>query len=267
MFAVGGLFGSCIFGYLQDSLGRRPSFFIYLLINCVFGVATAFAQDYVAWTLLRIGVGFTVPAILGTPYVLSIELVGPEKRTLCTIMSNIAYSMGLVMLAAVVYLVREWRQLALATSVPFLAFFFYWWVLPESPRWLLARGRFEEAEIIIKNMARVNGRHLPANYMVHLKERSYSKTYGIMDLLRTPNLRRKTLIITFIWFTNTSVYVGLSYYAPALGGDEFLNFFLAGVVELPTYIVLWPAMEYYGRRWILCISELPTQAGARGPDG
>ncbi|XP_049779304.1 beta-alanine transporter-like [Schistocerca cancellata] len=264
LLGVGGLIGNYIFGYLQDSIGRRPAFFIYLFIECFFGIATAFAQDFVTWTLLRFGLGFTVPAILGTPYVLAIELVGPEKRTTMTIMSNIAYSFGLVLLSAVVYLVRDWRQLALATSVPFLSFFLYWWVLPESPRWLLARGRFEEAETILKKIARVNGKSLPANYMVqlkrrfqveqHVQHREKQRRYGITDLVRTPNMRRKTLIITFIWFTNTSVYVGLSYYAPALGGDEFLNFFLAGVVELPTYLFLWPAMELWGRRWTLCLS-------------
>ncbi|XP_069702108.1 beta-alanine transporter-like [Periplaneta americana] len=264
LLGVGGLIGNYIFGYVQDSIGRRPAFFIYLFIECFFGIATAFAQDFVTWSIFRFGVGFTVPAILGTPYVLAIELVGPARRTTCTVLTNIAYSIGLVVLSGVVFLVRDWRQLALATSIPFLSFFLYWWVLPESPRWLLARGRFEEAEKILKKMARVNGKSLPANYMVQLKrkyqveryvqQKEKHRHYGVLDLFRTPNLRRKTFIITFIWFTNTSVYVGLSYYAPVLGGDEFLNFFLAGAVELPTYVFLWPAMDCWGRRWTLCLS-------------
>ncbi|XP_046396902.1 beta-alanine transporter [Ischnura elegans] len=269
LLGVGGLIGSYIFGYIQDTLGRRPAFFIYLFINCLFGIATAFAQDFTTWTVFRFGVGFTVPAILGTPYVLAIEMVGPTKRTMCSIFSNIAYSLALVALAAVVYYVRDWRHLSLATSVPFLTFFLWWWVMPESPRWLLANGRYDEAEKVLLHMAKVNKRQLPANYMFQLKRKYLverdtfpgdmkvdddKRTYGVMDLFRTPNLRRKTLIITFIWFTNTSVYVGLSYYAPSLGGDEFLNFFLAGAVELPTYLFLWPAMDYLGRRWTLCSS-------------
>lgn len=56
--------------YVNFSIGRRPAFFIYLLIECFFGIATAFANNYITWTLFRFGVGFTVPAILGTPFVL-----------------------------------------------------------------------------------------------------------------------------------------------------------------------------------------------------
>jgi hypothetical protein len=51
-------------------MGRRPAFFIYLLIESVFAIATAFAPTFGIWLACRIGVGFTVPAIMGTPFVM-----------------------------------------------------------------------------------------------------------------------------------------------------------------------------------------------------
>lgn len=70
LFGAGGLIGNYVFGYIQDGLGRRPAFFIYLVIQSIFGILTAFAKSFFTWTIFRFGVGFTVPAILGTPYVL-----------------------------------------------------------------------------------------------------------------------------------------------------------------------------------------------------
>ncbi|CAL4171622.1 unnamed protein product, partial [Meganyctiphanes norvegica] len=258
--------------YMSYLCGRRPAFFIYLVIESAFGIATAWAPSFMWWLICRIGVGFTVPAIMATPMVLAIELVGPKERTYTTIIMNVAYSSTLIMLAILAYFIRDWAQLSLATTIPFLAFFLFYWVLPESPRWLLAAGRFKEAEKVMIKMARVNKKKLPENYMEKMKRKfeasqaitetdevannNKPKSYGVLDLFKTPNLCRKTCIITFIWFTNTSVYVGLSYYAPALGGDMFLNFLLAGVAELPTYIFLWPSMEYWGRRWTLAISMI-----------
>ncbi|KAK3851392.1 hypothetical protein Pcinc_041955, partial [Petrolisthes cinctipes] len=234
--------------------GRRPAFFIYLLIECAFGIATSFTNSYTWWLVCRVAWDSPCPAIMSTPMV----PCGDERGLL------LYPHFGWYNLA-----VRDWSQLSLATTIPFLVFFLFWWVLPESPRWLLAKGRLDEAEVIMLKMARVNRKTLPANYMANLRRKfevekymsgkediAPKKSYGILDLFRTPNLCRKTLIITFIWFTNTSVYVGLSYYAPALGGDAYLNFFLAGAAELPTYLFLWPAMEYWGRRWTLCFSMI-----------
>lgn len=267
VFGVGGLLGNYVFGYLVDLWGRRPSFYAYLLLEIIACAASAFAWNYYTWLGLRFVVGLTVPAILASPYVLAIELVGPERRVFCTIVSNIAYSLGLVVLAGVIYIVRDWRELSLAVSMPLLMLFSCFFVLPESPRWLMAVGKTRRAIKILKVMARVNGVRVNRDFVERLQRKlvitraaetksSMTTHYGILDLFRGPNMRRKTLIITLIWFANTSVYVGLSYYAPALGGDEIWNFFLAGAVELPTYLLLWPGLSYFGRRWILFISML-----------
>lgn len=159
----------------------------------------------------------------------AIEMVGPQHRVLCTIVLNIGYSIGLVALAGIVYIVRDWRYLSLAVSVPLLLLYSCFFVLPESPRWLIATGNFRKAAKIMKTIAKFNGKTIPDDYEKVLRQKlqrpiqsvvedstTYS-TIGMLDLFKTPNMRAKTLIVTFIWFSNTCVYVGLSYYAPALG--------------------------------------------------
>jgi MFS transporter, OCT family, solute carrier family 22 (organic cation transporter), member 4/5 len=93
------------------------------------------------------------------------------------------------------------------------------------------------------SVIRFNGKTLPPNYEAVLKEQSLAyenmqnlqqstgkRSYGICDLFSTANMTRKTAIITFIWFCITSVYVGLSYYAPSLG-RIFNDFSFAAFVE------------------------------------
>jgi hypothetical protein len=54
-------------------------------------------------------------------------------------------------------------------------------------------------------------------------------------------------------FANNTVYVGLSYYGPVMGSDEYFSFFLSGLVEIPGYLFCWAVMDRWGRRWPLCM--------------
>lgn len=85
------MLGNYVFGYLQDSHGRKPSFFIYLFIEIAACAMSAFTTSFTSWLVLRFVVGLTVPAVLASPYVLAIEMVGPDRRVFCTIVSNISY--------------------------------------------------------------------------------------------------------------------------------------------------------------------------------
>lgn len=178
-------------------------------------------------------------------------------------MTCIFYTLGLLLLSLITYLLRDWRALSLATSVPFFFYYFYWFFLPESPRWLLMKDRLEEANDILKSIAKMNGKELPEEYTMKLQKQvraqkekgnKAEKNPSVFALCRTPNMRLKTCLITLNWCASEMVYVGLSYYGPALGSNQYMSFFLSSAVEIPSYIVCWVLMDRVGRRWPLCLS-------------
>ncbi|XP_078032878.1 carcinine transporter [Augochlora pura] len=261
---TGGPIGVYLFGSLNDRIGRRLSFFTCLATLITGGFLTSLSNSFWTWAATRVVVGLTIPAIYQIPFIISLELVGPNYRSFVTVMTCSFYTMGLCMLAGLTYLIRDWRTLAITTSAPFLMYILYWWFLPESPRWLLAKGRLVEANAILETLAKVNGKELPASFTQKLRQRmmmSRSKSEeerlrsgpGVLSLFKTPNMRLKTCLITLNWFANNMVYVGLSYYGPALGNEEHLSFFFSSLAEIPSYMACWVVMDRWGRRWPLCL--------------
>jgi Na+/melibiose symporter-like transporter len=179
------------------------------------------------------------------------------------VMTCTFYTSGIMMLAGVAYLVQDWVKLSLYTSVPFFAYYLYLLIMPESPRWLLMKGRVEEALKILENMARVNGKTFPVEFRKQLQERvlqeknrknkKVEKNLNAFDLCKTPNMRLKTLLITFCWFATETVYLGLTYYGPSMGENQYLSFFLSSLVEVPSYLLCWLLMDVWGRRWPMCL--------------
>lgn len=80
--------------------------------------------------------------------------------------------------------------------------------IPESARWLLTKGRQPEAKVIILAAAKENKVNIPNDILDNLlapsegeqKEKESSKDEpSLLDLFRYPNLRKKALIIFFLW--------------------------------------------------------------------
>lgn len=97
-------------------------------------------------------------------------------------------------------------------------------MVPESPRWLLCKGRVSEVKQIVKNAARFNGRELPDNLDKYLKPpRNTEPASGVVELFRTKYLRLVTFCFLCIWFTMNLVYYGLVLNMNSFGGNIYVN--------------------------------------------
>ena len=78
---------------------------------------------------------------------------------------------------------------------------------PESPRWLIAKGRLEEAQDILERFALKSGKDVDSEHLAHvIKEvqkadvkNAVAKKPSILDLLRTRKLRKRTIISCCNW--------------------------------------------------------------------
>ena len=147
-----------------------------------------------------------------------------------------------------------------------------YWLLPESPRWLLSVGRVAEAEGIVREAATFNNIELPEDFrLAPVQQRADTRRRTILDLLRSPNMRTKTLILFYNWFVNAFAYYGLSLnmgqvscdwwrpvhvtpsaslIGPQLtgGADIYLNFTVSGLLEIPAYLAALVILRCWGRR-------------------
>ncbi len=64
--------------------------------------------------------------------------------------------MGSLLVAAIAYFLNDnWQLLQIAITLPSIIFISYWWVMPESIRWLISKERFEEACHQVKMFSKI----------------------------------------------------------------------------------------------------------------
>ena len=90
------------------------------------------------------------------------------------------------------------------------------------------------------------------NHLISLFENqsANAKTLTVIDVFRSPPLRKIALLMGYAFIAVTIAYYGLAYNAAALPGDLYVNNAINGAVETLAYFVLMFAMPYIGRKWL-----------------
>ncbi|KAH0947083.1 hypothetical protein HN011_010246 [Eciton burchellii] len=258
LFMVGVMLGSMIFGGLSDKYGRRPIFFLSLVIQLVGGILVAVAPEFISYVIFRLIVGSTTSGVFLVAYVIALEMVGPKKRLVAGVGCQLFFTTGYILTAGFAYFITNWRMLQIAITMPSIAFLLYWWFIPESARWLLTKGRHQEAKDLLQRASLENGVEMASEDLDTLLNNSNedstpdSRKPSLFDLFRYPNLRRKSILLFFNWLVNSGTYYGLSWHASNLGGNDYVNFVISGIVEVPAYTFLIFTLNRWGRKIILC---------------
>ncbi|XP_033311742.1 organic cation transporter protein [Bombus bifarius] len=257
MFGV--FIGAVTLGSLADKYGRKIIFYVSAVAQLVFGVTVALVNKYYLFLILRFLYGiFGSAGAYITGFVLTMELVGATKRTVCGIMFQLAFAVGFMLVAVWGAVIKDRTWLQIVYGLHSVLLIGHWWLMDESPRWLWAQGRVSEALTIIRKGLKMNGNNvdidtgkLISEGKIRQMDQEEQGSYGALDLFKTPNLRKKTLNVCLNWFANSIVYYGLSLNAGNLVGNPFLMLFLSGLVELPSYLLMCFLMDRTGRRCLV----------------
>ncbi|XP_075457235.1 organic cation/carnitine transporter 2-like isoform X1 [Ascaphus truei] len=257
LFFAGVLLGSFISGQLSDSFGRKKILFATMAVQTGFSIIQVFSTSWEMFTVLFLIVGMGQISNYVAAFILGSEILGKSARIIfSTLGTCIFFAIGYMLLPLFAYFIRDWRTLLLALTFPGLLCIPLWWIIPESPQWLISQGRIEEAEAIIRQAAKANRVTAPAvifktNQLEDFKSRQ-QKRHTFLDLMKTNNIRIITILTVFLWLIISIGYFGVSLNTPNLHGDPFINCFLMAAIEVPSYIIAWLLLRTLSRRYSMC---------------
>jgi len=262
MFYAGAIVGTLVFGWVADTYGRYWSFLVSNFVIMITGIITPFAVGFVNFTIIRFCMGLGFITFFMSIYMLCLEYVSKEKRALVGNLSlAIAMSFGGCIQPWILRAVGDWRifhhilfcQTAIILIAP--------WLVKESSRWLITKGRIDEALIIVQQIAKDNGKDVnPAIYQAFKKsaiaeyERNKKVSLNCLDLFKSPMLRKNMVLMILIWSLTSVLFDGNMRNIVNLKFSIYWTFTISAIIELPSDLLAIWGLDLIGRRWSAVLS-------------
>jgi putative MFS transporter len=272
---IGMALGASLGGLLADRIGRRHVFALTLL---VYGAATG--ASALAWSVgvliaLRFVVGLGLGAELPVASTLVSEFAPPRIRGRVVVVLEAFWAVGWTLSALVGYLVIPlsddgWRWALAIGALPALYSAFVRAKLPESVRFLEARGQHEEAERVVRRFEESAGVSTPESGDV-VRDEAPAVPAGRSGVraLFAPRTRRSTIGLWVVWFSVNFSYYGAFIWLPTLlyaSGFSLVRSFgytlVITLAQLPGYAAAAYLVERWGRRRTLAVFLIGSAVAA-----
>lgn len=214
---IGASVGALTGGTLSDYIGRRTTFIMSDVIFSVFTAATVFSWNIPSLAIFRFLANVGLGAMIPIGITIVSEFMPSDIRGRVVSWVQTAFPAGLALAAGLsIAMIGRfgWRPVFLVGALPIVLVFFAYRYLPESVRYLAAKGRVAEAERIvadIEKQAQRSGREPTATAPVLHADIAEPNRLTVVELL-TPAYRRKTVLLwvisfCFFWSSNGLLFM------------------------------------------------------------
>ncbi|CCD65923.1 Major facilitator superfamily (MFS) profile domain-containing protein [Caenorhabditis elegans] len=268
----GVLVGAAIFGQVSDNFGRRKALIISCIGNAIFNLISSYSPSLFYFMLWRTVSGIFAGGLTVVQMVYMVENIPRHHRM--WIQNSITWSPNLIIFPYIAYLAQNWRTLSVVISATSVLSFLALMLLEESPRWLVQKGKLEEARRLLIKIRKTDGLYT-SDFEKDLDEvlkieaekqvisSKKSKKYTFIHLFCTWKMIAQTMtFIVGIICTNFIVYA-LLYNMEKLSGSLYWNSAIIGAARWVVNIVVSIAdyqLPWFGRRLINHISMIFTLA-------
>jgi MFS family permease len=274
-------FGGIFCGFLSDKFGRRPCLLYSLALNTLAGIVSSFVPN-VKWLICcrvigGIGIGGSVPAVFS----LGAEIFASSVRgQLLSVIASF-WMMGAIFVGTAAWIMlgndlqgnritpyTNWRYFAVVCSLPALAaFFLTYFLVPESPRFLVGKLKFEQAALVLNRISEIevseealkdefykNNAHLLSDEVTQKKKEI--KMFNVPVMFIHQKLRKTTLTLMIIWFTLSFGSYGITTWISTLFVDigetnPYEDSFIFALANLPGNLISILLVDKYGRKNLL----------------
>ncbi|TVY93485.1 Lactose permease [Lachnellula willkommii] len=275
IWAVGQLVALPAVAYTADMLGRRTG----VMIGCsimIGGVALqSLGFTFGMFVSARFFIGFGVAIAHGSSPLLITELVHPQHRAVYTTIYNTTWYIGSFIAAWLTFGTNKiqsdwaWRAPSLVQALPSVLQMIFIWFVPESPRWLISRGKNEKALRILANA------HAAGDKLDEVVQLEYAEIRGTLkleqelegnkwsELWNKPGNRHRLIVLISLGFFSQWSGNGLvSYYIhivlDQIGLKESsIQLLINGVLQLVNIVVATGMcffVDRLGRRLLFLVS-------------
>ncbi|XP_072797103.1 solute carrier family 22 member 14 isoform X3 [Vicugna pacos] len=254
MFLAGFLTGSLIFGFISDKLGRYPTILLSLLGLIIFGFGTAFVSNFHQYLFFRFGVSQAVIGYVISSVSLATEWLVGVHRAHAIILEQSFFAVGAMFLTGLAHSLPHWRLLYLVGGAPVFFLISYIWILPESPRWLMMKGKLNEAKQVLCYAADVNKKTIPLNLLDKLQLPRKVTSSSILDFRNDRHLRKVTSVMCSVGFAVGYNCHTLSFRIRELGVNIYFTQVIPRLMELPARLCCIFLLEQFKRKRSLSLT-------------